>query len=350
MPIDARIPLMVQPWNIQPPDLVQPYMQAMQLKQLQGQQQLTGLKVDEAQRQEADRVAMRDIYARHLQPDPATGQPTLNREGALADLYKINPELGMKMESEYAEMGARQATAQAAQAKSKLETRKMQLELLGKLYGAVREAGYTQEAYDQALTIGAQYGLISPDTPGRGGPQTGGLWLYHGHRRKDPERDATPTPGDCREAAESGAAELDRGRKMWMSCWIPSTATRFAPGPTSNRRLQRRPQRSRRRRTTKKGQRIGGNSNNWASTMRGQGHCRRGANAGGGDYGAGPGTGRRDWADRKGTDGGTGNGGRTTRYGAQHGRGSRRLYKPEYVGPIKGRLGGVPRNPDGRYQ
>jgi hypothetical protein len=90
MPLDTNIPLQVRPPRVLDFDPAEQIAKGYHLKDLARRGEADDLRLSQAKRSEADEVASRAIFKKHTGPG---GE--LNKKGVLADLFQVNPELGM---------------------------------------------------------------------------------------------------------------------------------------------------------------------------------------------------------------------------------------------------------------
>ena len=123
MAVDARIPLGTQVAQVPNLDIARPLLTMAQLRRLQTEQTLAESQLAEQQRLHGERATMRVIFRRNVQPDPQTGQPTMNKMGAIGEMFQVNPEMAMQMQE-------RERVSNLALAKEQREEQKLKWEEL----------------------------------------------------------------------------------------------------------------------------------------------------------------------------------------------------------------------------
>lgn len=152
MGLDANIILQGQAPQLMGP--LDAYGKAMSLKQMAQQGQMADLQLQQAQRAQQNDQQIREVFSRNV-TQGQDGTPTLNRQGVLADLYKVNPTKALDVQQTWTK-------ADMEQRKSDREDKKAQIEYLVKTNEAVGQllGGVTDQAtYDQARQIAVQNGI-----------------------------------------------------------------------------------------------------------------------------------------------------------------------------------------------
>lgn len=107
MPINPNIALSGQ--LNQPMNLMDMYKNALSIKRLNQENAL-------GESQLNDQMTMRDVLKKNV-IDDGNGGTTLNRQGALSDLYKVNPSKAMDLQKSFKDMDMEQLKAHASAAK-----------------------------------------------------------------------------------------------------------------------------------------------------------------------------------------------------------------------------------------
>ncbi len=156
MGLDANIILQGQAPQLMGP--LDAYGKAMSLKQMAQQGQLTDMQLQQAQRAQQDEQAMRDVFAKNVTQGP-DGAPSLNRQGVLADLYKVNPTKALDVQQTWTKADQEQRKADREDKKAQMEYLIKTNETVGSLLNGVND----QATYDQARQIAVQNGIPNAD-------------------------------------------------------------------------------------------------------------------------------------------------------------------------------------------
>ncbi|MDH2239066.1 hypothetical protein N5K27_22415 [Pigmentiphaga sp. GD03639] len=155
--IDARIPLGVQPVQIENP-LAQ-FAQAAQIQGIQQRNRLYDLQMQEAEREAASRNALNEAWRTNIGPDGS-----VNRTGLVGALAQIGQGAQIPgLQKQFADMDASQRQA----AKSQLELAGQKLALGAQLLGGVTD----QASYDEARQVAQASGLDVSQFPPQYSPQ-----------------------------------------------------------------------------------------------------------------------------------------------------------------------------------
>jgi hypothetical protein len=151
MPINPSIPLAVEP----PPYLRMPdpwaaQARAFALRELVRNDELERLKLEELRRKQAEEEAIRDIFRRHITPEG-----TLNRQGALADLYRLNPETAINVQKNW--LAQQKALSEAEESRLKADAARA-----GRL-GSLAGSAVDQPSWERAISQALEEGLITTD-------------------------------------------------------------------------------------------------------------------------------------------------------------------------------------------
>ena len=120
--------------------------------------QLRGIQVQQAGQSLKDDQAERAAFSQNTTVDPQTGQPVLNRQGALGQLYQTAPLRAVQRTQEFAVQDLARAKAAQENQKLQLENTGAQIGLAGQLAGSVKD----QTTYDNFIQTGIRGGWVRP--------------------------------------------------------------------------------------------------------------------------------------------------------------------------------------------
>lgn len=123
-------------------DHVQASESAERQKLTQLAQQEQQFKLNELARQETDNAALRDAFAKNLNPDG-----TLNREGVLSSLARGNPNVMLGIQKQWAAEDLAGKKSAREMRESELKSAALEAELIGSAAAGVKD----QQTYDSAL-------------------------------------------------------------------------------------------------------------------------------------------------------------------------------------------------------
>lgn len=151
--IDPNIALGVQ----QQPSLLSQYAQTMALKNAGIRSQLEGLQLKQAGQDYQDTQAERQAIQQNTSTD-ANGMPTLNRAGAVGQLYQSAPTRGLQLQQQFTQQDITNQKAIADYKKTQLENAKNHVDTVGQLLQGVSDQG----TYDKAVQAAQQAGIVQP--------------------------------------------------------------------------------------------------------------------------------------------------------------------------------------------
>ncbi len=141
-----------------PPSPLETLGQLYALKGQRQESQLRGIQVQQAGQSLKDDQSERAAFSQNTTVDPQTGQPVLNRQGALGQLYQTAPLRAVQRSQEFAVQDLARMKAGLENQKTQLANTGAQIGLAGQLAGSITD----QTSYDKALQQGIQGGFIKP--------------------------------------------------------------------------------------------------------------------------------------------------------------------------------------------
>jgi hypothetical protein len=146
MALDPNIILQAQP-TVQLQNPLDVAAKAMSMKALANQQQLQGMQIQQSQNDLNDQQSLRDAFKNNVKTD-ASGNPSLDKQGVLSDLYKSGNPKSM----DYSQLWASQD----------LEKFKQQSEIAKQLAWSVRDEGTYQAVRQKAMQLGLPNAQMLP--------------------------------------------------------------------------------------------------------------------------------------------------------------------------------------------
>jgi hypothetical protein len=151
MPINPTIPLAIEPTPyLRMPDPWQLQGRALALRELMRNEEIDRMKLEELRRQQAEESAIRDIFRRHISPEGK-----LNRQGALADLYRLNPTTALNMQKDW--LAQQKALSEAEEARLKADAARA-----GR-FGALAGSAVDQPSWERAIGQALEEGLLTTE-------------------------------------------------------------------------------------------------------------------------------------------------------------------------------------------
>lgn len=151
MAVNPSIPLAIEPTPyLRMPDPWQTQARAFALRELMRNEELDRIKLEELRRQRDEEQAIREIFRRHVTPEGK-----LNRQGALADLYRLNPTTALNMQKNW--LAQEKALSDAEEARLKADAARAAR--LGSLAGSATD----QASYDRAIKQAVDEGLLTSE-------------------------------------------------------------------------------------------------------------------------------------------------------------------------------------------
>ncbi len=227
MAIDPSIPLQVQAQ----PSLLSQIGAVTRLKGDLQAQQMQQYQLNQAGREQSDDAATRAAISSNTQLDPTTGMPTLNRAGAIGDLYKTAPTRALSLNQQFATQDIANAKARADYQKTQLENAKAHTDYIAShLQGILSQPTpeLQQAAYTSSVNQMMKDGIVKPgEVPTQYDPEMVQRQLAQTMNQKEvlEAQSQAATAAAKTLTAQTEQKKLDASMNPQSSLYAPSAAS-----------------------------------------------------------------------------------------------------------------------------